>query len=401
MKKQPKIIPESTHDFFDKITVRFTDNKVNKDGNKKLYLQLYILGKKVMLPVGIFLNPQFWDKTNHRVLPDHPDSSTMNIIIGKAMSTVNNIFIKYYLSEKELTPEKMRTEYINPTLQVDFYGWMEQTIKERKGVITQSSITMHLSVLNKLRGFRKDLCFSDIDKKFITDLEKHFKVKLGNNNNTINKCIKTLKTYIHIAVDRELISKDPFADYKRKPVEVDRVILSEEEIAKLLDIHSKRQGNSAQLRALNYFLFSYYACGVRISDIKRLEWKNIISNTLVFAPVKTSNVSGKIIHIPLSKMANRLARYENKFAISGRIFNCLSDQQTNKVLKEICKVHKIPKNISFHSARHSFATNFLKHNRGDIATLKELLGHSKIEQTMVYVHIDEDDKKNSIKFLDI
>ena len=400
MKNQPVSTPNTTQDFYNRITVKFTDNNPNKDGTKKLYLQLFINKKKLMLPIGIFIKPLEFDKTAQRVNELHPEHKQLNLIIAQSLAIVNRIFVKYHLAEKEITVEKLKQEYLNPSLQIDFYAWWEQIIRERKGEITQSSITMHLSVLNKIKSFRKDLSFSDIDKKFLDDLQKHFKVKLGNNNNTINKCLKTFKTYVKIAVDRDFIKKNPFLEYKRKPVFVDRVTLDEAEISKLTDILFKRQGNLAQLRALQLFLFSYYACGIRISDIKRLEWKNIINNIMVFAPYKTSNVTGRIIQIPLSKMAIKIAKLDNKHAIQGKIFNCQADQTINKLIKEVCKIHKIEKTISFHSARHSFATIYLKHNRGDIATLKELLGHSKIEQTMVYVHIDEDFKKEGIKFLD-
>lgn len=365
-----------------------------------MYIQVFVHGKKVLLPTGISIEPYYWDAEEKEVKKAHQKSNEINAILINCISAVNDILINYSLEKKELTPDRLRSAYENPAKKIDFWEWMEEAIRKRKGALAPSTVTMQLSIITKLKKYKKKVTFSEIDKRFIADVELYCKKTCKNNQNTIHKTLKTVKTYVKIAVENDLIKKNPFTEYTIKKSHVNRVILTEDEIKKLIKAFKKGWGTKNQLKALQMFLFSYMACGMRISDVKALEWQNIYKKELItFAPKKSSNVSGKVISIPLSKSAYKIARCGNEQKISGKIFDKLTEQSINKFLKEICTVQKINKSISFHSARHSFATIFLEHNPGDIATLKELMGHSRIEQTMVYVHVDERVKRERMKYM--
>jgi site-specific recombinase XerD len=81
--------------------------------------------------------------------------------------------------------------------------------------------------------------------------------------------------------------------------------------------------------------------------------------------------------------------FEKKFA----------DQHINDELKKIMKILKIQKNVTFHVARHTFATSFLRAG-GNVEKLQLLLGHSDIKQTMIYAHIVQSDANSEIFLLD-
>ena len=119
-----------------------------------------------------------------------------------------------------------------------------------------------------------------------------------------------------------------------------------------------------------------------------------MEDTLVFIPKKTSNRQ-KILKVPLSKIARTFIEVK-----TGLLFNPVSDQKTNQHLKDIFRFAEIniPK-ICYQVSRHTFATIFLE-LQGDAVTLKELMGHSKIDTTMIYVHIHESTKKQKIKVFD-
>ena len=122
----------------------------------------------------------------------------------------------------------------------------------------------------------------------------------------------------------------------------------------------------------------------------------IINNILIFEPQKTKNTTGKTIKVPLTDFARKLIQDAGRFRVSGNIFDTYSDQKTNVYLKDIAILCGIKKNITFHIARHTFATLFLEET-DDLATLQQLLGHSSIMQTMVYAHVSEMKKKIQIK----
>src|SRR5690606_12284700 len=87
----------------------------------------------------------------------------------------------------------------------------------------------------------------------------------------------------------------------------------------------------------------------------------------------------------------------------GRLLPVYANQKVNAYLKEITAVLGIPKNITVHSARHTFATTITLANGVPIETVSKLLGHTKISTTQVYARvlerkISEDMQKLKIQF---
>ena len=124
--------------------------------------------------------------------------------------------------------------------------------------------------------------------------------------------------------------------------------------------------------------------GIRISDFIRMKKENNQENTLKFIPHKTNSKKQIELHIPLIDKAKKLIKDED--STNGFLFNAITEQKMNEQLKTIADLAGIKKDISNHSARHTFATMFLE-KTSDVATLQKLLGHSNIQETMTYVHI--------------
>jgi site-specific recombinase XerD len=95
-----------------------------------------------------------------------------------------------------------------------------------------------------------------------------------------------------------------------------------------------------------------------------------------------------VVKIPLNQFALKLMADEKRK--DGCLFEPCSEQRMNVNLKDIAKKAGINKQLTNHSGRHTFATLFI-HQTNDVATLQKLLGHARIEETMVYVHINESD----------
>jgi len=74
---------------------------------------------------------------------------------------------------------------------------------------------------------------------------------------------------------------------------------------------------------------------------------------------------------------------------AGLLFKTISEQRMNVKLKDIVAGAGIPKKITNHSGRHTFATIYLSKTK-DLAGLQKLLGHSSIAQTMIYAHINDE-----------
>ena len=198
--------------------------------------------------------------------------------------------------------------------------------------------------------------------------------------------------FINLAIKKEVHSGNPYSKFQIAKEQTDRIFLTSEELRHLLSMYRDCTLNPAQQDVLQYFLFSCFT-GLRISDIHNISHQDIIDGKLVFVPIKTKS-KGKLVKIDLNNTARSLISSQ-----SGKLFNTICDQAVNRELKKIAKIAGIRKHITYHTARHTFGAQFLV-SGGKIEVLRELMGHSKIETTMAYVHLVDESKKEQVFNMD-
>jgi integrase len=193
--------------------------------------------------------------------------------------------------------------------------------------------------------------------------------------------------------------KNPFINFKIKPNTPERDFLIESELVKIENLKLNPDSNMHHHR--NIYVFSAYAGGLRISDILQLRWENFDGEKLSLRIQKTSQplsikIPDKAIQIinlykkndsnqkdlifPLLNCSNTNNQLELFKAISS------ATAYTNGDLKDIAKLAKINKNISFHTARHTFATRALQKGMR-IEYVSKFLGHKDIRETQIYAKI--------------
>lgn len=370
------------------IKVYLTSYK-SKGNVAPVYLSLFVGGKKLYFNTKVFCSPEKWDEIKGKIKGNSKKVKDDNLIIQSCVNRIHEIQVKYRLLNKELTQELLKTEYKNPSYGIDFLKFLEESILERRGEVTDSTIKQHKVLITKLRQFQSSIAFSEITPDFLVKFQRFMKVELKNDISTIFNTMKNLRTYINIAIRKELLDKSPFPGLKIKRGDnKDRVFLSQEELDKLWSLYEKEkrvlpEGYYSYLR---WFLFMCYT-GLRVSDLKVVTYNNIITNFLVYSPQKTKTQKKITIKLPLVKKAVKLIEDENNQE-SDLLFKCCSEQKMNMKIKDIMPVIGIKKKVTNHTARHTFATLFLQKTH-DVAALQKLLGHSKITDTMKYVHITD------------
>jgi integrase/recombinase XerD len=369
-----------------------------KDESRQVLLQIYIKGKRIALPTGVEIQDDYWDDTNKLVRSKHDKAADYNLLIEQARAQVNDILIKYRLSARDLTPHLLRAEFNNPSRYLEFTEWMRKEIKDRKGMISGSTTIMHYSILSCLEKFQEHVLFSEIDIRFLERFEKHLKLHEKNKVDTISKKMRVLRLYLNRARRNKIIREDPFSGFRIKKGKGRLIYLEEHELMKLVDLYGREMAPRNMKKVLRYFLFACLT-GLRISDIKRLKYENIINDIIVIIPQKKINTDHETVTIPLCRSAKKILQEDGPLRIRGKIFETYCDPVTNRYLKDIAKLKGIPKNITFHSARHTFATLFLE-KTNDLATLQKLLGHASITQTMIYAHVSEVKKREQIRVFD-
>lgn len=366
------------------------EKKVKKDKKTAVYCLIHIENKSVKINTGVSVALNRWDKIKGRIKGVDKDAKDDNLIIDKCLAAINEIFVRYRLQGKILTSDLLLREYHNPTHYIDFYAWFDKKITDRVRAKEIGAISgkHHRVVLNKLKAFKAELTFAEIDLKFITSFRTWLRgPQNGNSANTIQKGFGYLSAYLNIAIREEIITKNPVELLNLKRTEVNMVYLTEAELKKLVEYYDKYEFQENYHITLRHFLFMCFT-GVRISDLQRLKIENVQENTLKFIPYKTRAQKGKELHVPLIDKARKLINDEG--SKSELLFKVYSDQKMNEYLKKIADLAGIKKRISNHSGRHTFATNFLRKTK-NVVVLQQILGHSNISETMKYVHVSSKD----------
>ena len=367
--------------------IRLRKDAKNSSNECSVYVQVTLNRVAKRIPLGIKVKEAEFDKVNGRIRSKHAFYKDYNLIIEKKLADINAIEINYRLQGKNLTLDNLIEELNNPTGRLDFIKFWEDEMPRQKENLKPGTYRQQMSVLNKVRGFKSSIMFHDINEDFVSDLKVFYKKK-GNNANTISTLIKSFKKYLHLANQKGINTPIDFREIKNKSVRSNRTFLSETEVQALYQYWNLPHINNTYKNILSIFLFSCFT-GVRFSDALSLTPDNFVDDTLVFTAEKT----GKFQRIKLSKSALEFKGEKKK------IFETFTNEYINRELKDIAKAVGITKLLTYHVSRHTFATLFLSRG-GRVEVLQKILGHSKIDDTMIYVHIIDEISNTQIEQMD-
>ena len=371
---------------------------VKKSGKSPVFVQVWLNRERVLINTKVEADKLTFDTDKGHIKGKGKEVNDNNLIIEQVRSRVNTILVKYRLQNKEITAKLFKSEYSHPSLDIDFLEWMESEIKAKKNEVGTRRIIKYHTVLNKIKEFRPVLRFSEIDHFWIEAFRGWLKSVKKNDINTVSGNLAVLKSFCRRAVKKNLLLVDPFTDIRIGRGSVDRVFCTETELKRLWCLYQNISftGEEHLYTVLRHFLFMCFT-GLRISDFFALNFDSMVNNTIFFYPVKTRAQKKQIVKIPLNSKALQLIADEgNK---EGLIFKPVTEQRMNVNLKVLASMVGINKPLTNHSGRHTFATLFIQ-KTSDVATLQRLLGHTRIDETMVYVHISETNLHEQMKRFD-
>jgi site-specific recombinase XerD len=379
-----------------KITLYVNRSQQKADGTSAIYVATVVNGQPVRFHTGICAAFEAIDFAKGGIRGRSSEIKDKNLIISSCRARISDIFVRYRLRFSELTPELLRREYDSYQSSFLFYDYAMKKLNERKLDLAHETYKKHRSMLKKINRFSPNMRLSDITEQTTQELVRWCKQTCKNGLAGTHNTYRVFKYYFRRALRENLVKGNPFENVKARPNIAVREYLSPDELQKLIDFYKKNMYAPPLQNVLRYFLFSCLT-GLRYSDIVNFSHSNIVGSTIVVQMQKTKNETGKTVKIPLTKGVEQLIR-DSGARRGEKIFRVISNQKTNAFLKEITQSAGIEKPITFHCARHTFATSFLAKNRGDLATLQELLGHAKVEQTRIYAHIIYEDTAASMQF---
>lgn len=342
-------------------------------GRGVIYIRLTINRKTKFYSIGIWGTKKEWNE-KQQLFKKH---DSRNAIIHKYKSRLDNYIFKSQAFNFPASFPEIKALLNKHGHENDFIKYISKKIQERKHEYANQTYRTYITNISKLQDFSPQITFTDITENFILRYKKYMIEERRNNKNTTNKSLSILRTFVRMAQKDKLIHNNPFENITISKKTARREFLTIDELKRLEHYYNNTQINSHK-RVLRYFLFACYT-GLRFSDVVNLKHENIKNNILEIKMHKT----GEYVRIPLSKKAQSLI---SNTKTKGKIFDTISNQKTNITLKKIMKINNVNKNISFHIARHTFATTSITIGI-PIEVIQRLLGHTNIKETLIYAKV--------------
>ena len=351
-----------------------------------------------MIPTNLSIPVENFDNVTGKVLTREKNHKDYNLCIEKIRARVNDIMVRYRLLKKTLTKETFMKEYNRPDDFRTFYDYVKDYMHRHRGELESSTIDVHLDAINKMRVYDPDLRLECLDEDFILKYKVYLKKKLKNKDSTINKNMSCIKKYCRAAIKEGYMTKNPFENIKVKTrSKSDFTYLTEEELTTLVDLYKSNSLTENYQSVLQIFLFMCFS-SLHIGDAKNIRIEGIGKSSFTYYRIKLRNSKPDPIVIPLSDPLKKIIKKASGKRKNGLLFTTvISDQKINEYLKRIARKVGINKPLSSKAGRHTFATLFLQKTK-DLATLKEIMGHSDYRETLIYAHVLEESKQEGVKF---
>lgn len=376
-----------------KVSYYVRSNYENKQGKSPLMIRIFLNGE--MLNVGssgICIDKKLWDSSTSRMKGRSSESLNLNAQLDNISSSLQTIFKKHEFDE-DLTLDKIKSIFLGKnkvkTTFVEFYDKYLEDIKAQVGAGKSIALYHKYSAARKhfvnflhTKYGRKDLMPGELTHLIIHDFEIYLRTVVALKPNSATKTLKFFKTVVIFAQKCGVMTHDPFLNHHFHLEYVDRGFLTDDEIRRIME----RDFDIPRLEAVrDIFIFSCF-CGLAYIDVAHLTRENIVTldnRKWIIINRQKTNVQSNIPLMEIPQMI--ITKYEGKTK-DGRLLLVLSNQKINAYLKEIADLCGIKKRLSYHLARHTFATMSL--SKGvPIESVSKMLGHTNIKTTQIYARI--------------
>ena len=369
-------------------------NAEKKDGTAPIVARITINGKKTHFNTKQFIKPNDWNVELNRAKGRHAEARAINTVLDEIKNSLYNAYNNLTKKEVTVTAEMVKNTFLG--IGIEQYFLLElfeecNTLLKKQIGITKSKATYqkaevckrHLSNYLKTEYKRNDIDLREINHSFIVGFETFLNVQCTCNANTTAKFIQKFKSIVLTAQKNGWIQTDPFANYRITIKKVDRGYLNDDELKRIMQ---KSFGSERLERIRDIFIFSCYT-GLAYIDIKNLRQEHITKgfDGNLWINTKRQKTSIKTV-VPLLEIAQMILE-KYKGLPNGVLLPIPTNQKTNAYLKEIGDVCGITKNMTFHLARHTFATTITLSKGVPIESVSKMLGHTNIKTTQIYARI--------------
>ncbi len=361
---------------------------------RTIYISITVAGKRERVNTGVSVRDAHWDAAKCRIKNQDEAAFTNNKLLAALNTKVTEIYTDSLKQNLPVSAKMIREKLRNPGETSEYLLRLIQLhndyVKRKVGIeVSKATYTKYCTLQLKVKAFiRKeyksnDIALDQLNKGFLMGFELYLKADEHIGHNTAIKYIQFLKRVINYGIGMEWLKFDPFKAFKCSLHQVVRECLTQEEIDA---IRTKEFPTQRLNHVRDIFIFSCYT-GLAYADVKKLKHGEIAKGIDGKLWIQTFRAKTNTrVPIPLLPHALALVKqYTDGVADpSSSVFPVPSNQKMNSYLKEIADVCGITKQLTFHIARHSFATTVTLSNGVPIETVSKMLGHTNIKTTQIY-----------------
>jgi site-specific recombinase XerD len=380
------------------------NQRKNKGTNEfRLRLRITINKKHSRLNLLYSVNPKHFNsngKKSNYIRSSHPQHKIINNYIDDKIQQAKIIISDLEKDNKIVTSTIVKGLLSTPKT-IDFVKFMEEEILRTKNNKKIGSSKKYTAILRSIQEYHNadTITFHEITPEYLSRYE-NWLIDNGKSQVTIHGYVKKIRAIFNRAIQNGLIDYNlsPFRVYKLKNGTSTKDRLNLEEIVKIEKMELKPGTLISHVR--NVFLFSFYNAGIRISDLLTLTWGNIHNGRLAYTMYKTNRNHSLLLKDKPLSILNQYRTddiqkddyifpfFKSNVDYSDPLFlhNQIGSKTAliNKYLKQIATKAEIDKNVTTHTARHSFA-DIARKKEKNIYNLSKALGHSSIKVTESYL----------------
>ena len=381
-----------------KVTFYLKKNETRADGTVPILGRIRIGMSMVQFSAKVYVQEKLWDVKSGRAKGKSKAAQNANAELEKLCVVIHSAYKELKLKSDNVLAVDVKNSFQGIASEQDtlvkHYEHLNDKFYQKVGVSRSiDTYKRYCVALNHLKNFLqkkynvRDMAFQSLNPTFVKAFDLYLRSDLQMASNTIVSIVARLHLVIKSAMDNGLIRQDPFMDYKYVTEPLVAKCLSEKEFNLILTTPLPKD-NMNLVR--DVFIFSCMT-GLAFSDLRNLTPDNMKQAEDGVWWIHTARKkTGTPCHIPLMELPLQLIEKYRGISDKGRLFPMLSCSKTNINLKKIARICGIERCLTFHQARHTYASLITLSQGVPMDTVRELLGHRSWKSTRIYAHLTQE-----------
>ena len=387
--------------------------KLLKNGEAPILMRITINGQYEETRIQRSVPLKLWNAAKGCSKGKDRASNELNSYLSELATRALEKYKELILEQAISTPSLiLKRVFGKDTEMHTLLGTIRQEIKEMEKVVNIDyapvTINRYKNVLKKLENSiptfydKEDITFHELTPEFIKAFDLHLKTEVGLCRNTIVRYMKCFKKITNMALAKGWMKKDAFYGYKMEQDETAPVFLTYNELQTVMN----KEFTIPRLALVrDIFIFACFT-GLAFVDVSTLKKEDLMQDNNGDWWIRKGRIklmhqrkASSICNIPLLPVPLAiLKKYENNPVCIKKGY-CLPvpcNQKMNSYLKEIADFCGIKKNITTHTARHTFGTTITLANNVPLQDVSVMLGHASTRMTQHYARVMNASLKKSM-----